>query len=77
MTCWQNTRCADRHRVSHGQNDLLDTKGVGQRSRFLADPSRTLDDVEYATMQWVDWYNNRQLHSLVHDIPPEEYEAAY
>jgi transposase InsO family protein len=56
---------------------LLDTKGVGQRSRFLADPSRTLDDVEYATMQWVDWYNNRQLHSLVHDIPPEEYEAAY
>jgi hypothetical protein len=24
---------------------------------------RTIDDVEYATMEWVDWYNNRRLPS--------------
>lgn len=38
---------------------------------------RTLDDVEYATMEWVDWYNNRRLHSVLDYIPPAEYEDAY
>jgi putative transposase len=38
---------------------------------------RTTDDVEYATMQWVDWYNNRRMHSQLDYVPPEEYEAAY
>jgi putative transposase len=38
---------------------------------------RTIDDVEYATMQWVDWYNNRRLHSQLDNVPPEEHEAAY
>ena len=35
-----------------------------------------IDDVEYATMGWVDWYNNRRLHSQLNYIPPDEYEAA-
>ena len=38
---------------------------------------RTIDDVEYATMEWVDWYNNRRLHSRLDYVPPEEHEAAY
>jgi len=33
--------------------------------------------VEWVTAGWVDWYNNRRLHSTLGDIPPEEYEAAY
>ncbi|WP_139804942.1 integrase core domain-containing protein [Mycobacterium intermedium] len=37
----------------------------------------TLYDVEYATMEWVDWYNNRRLHSVLDYAPPEEYESAY
>ena len=41
------------------------------------EPLRTLDDVEYVTMEWVDLYNNRRLHSQLDYIPPEEYEAAY
>ncbi|WP_344867122.1 IS3 family transposase [Planomonospora alba] len=40
-------------------------------------PWRGLDDVEIATMEWVDWYNNRRLHSACGDRPPAEFEAAY
>nr|WP_245956703.1 IS3 family transposase [Nonomuraea fuscirosea] len=40
-------------------------------------PWKGLDDVEIATMEWVDWYNNRRLHSACHDMPPTEYEALY
>ena len=40
-------------------------------------PWRTLDDVEIATLEWVDWFNNRRLHSELGDIPPAEHEATY
>jgi putative transposase len=42
---------------------LFKAEAVGPRSPFRAGPLRTIDDVEYATMEWVDWYNNRRLHS--------------
>jgi putative transposase len=53
------------------------TEAIGRGSPFLSGPLRTLDDVEYATMEWVDWFNNRRLHSLLDYVPPEEYETAY
>jgi transposase InsO family protein len=28
--------------------------------------------VEYATMEWVDGFNNRRLHSLLDYVPPED-----
>ncbi len=37
---------------------------------------KTIADVEYATAGWVDWYNNRRLHSTLGNIPPAEYEQA-
>jgi putative transposase len=40
-------------------------------------PWRTLADVELATLEWVDWYNNERLHSGAGDAPPVEYEALY
>jgi putative transposase len=40
-------------------------------------PWRTLEQVELATAQWVDWYNQRRLHSSIGNLPPAEYEAAY
>jgi putative transposase len=40
-------------------------------------PWRGLDDVELATMEWVDWYNHARLHSACDDRPPAEYEATY
>jgi putative transposase len=39
-------------------------------------PWRTLEQVELATAQWVDWYNQRRLHTIG-NLPPAEYEAAY
>ena len=37
-------------------------------------PWKGLDDVELATLEWVDWYNHRRLHSACGDIPPAELE---
>lgn len=40
-------------------------------------PWRTLEDVEIATLEWVDWFNNRRLHTELGDIPPAEHEALH
>jgi len=37
-------------------------------------PWRGMDDVEKATLTWVDWFNNRRLMEPLGDIPPREYE---
>jgi putative transposase len=36
-----------------------------------------LDDVELATLEWVDWHNNRRLHTACHDLTPVEYEQVF
>lgn len=38
---------------------------------------RSLEQVELATAEWVDWWNHRRLHSAINDLPPAEYEALY
>jgi putative transposase len=40
-------------------------------------PWRSLDAVEYATLQWVDWFNNRRLLEPIGYVPPAEFEAEY
>jgi putative transposase len=40
-------------------------------------PWRSLEAVEYATLEWVDWFNNRRLLEPLGDIPPTEFELAY
>ena len=40
-------------------------------------PWRSLEAVEYATLEWVDWFNNRRLLESIGDIPPAEAEAHY
>jgi putative transposase len=40
-------------------------------------PWRNLETVEFATLEWVDWYNNRRLLTPIGDVPPAEYEAMY
>jgi transposase InsO family protein len=44
---------------------------------FHEGPYKTMADVEYATAGWVDWYNNRRLHSTLGNVPPVEYEQAH
>ena len=40
-------------------------------------PWRSLAAVEYATLDWVDWYNTRRLLAPIGDMPPAEAEARY
>jgi putative transposase len=37
----------------------------------------SLEQVELATAEWVDWWNQRRVHSAIDDLPPAEYEARY
>jgi transposase InsO family protein len=40
-------------------------------------PWRHLEAVEFATLDWVDWFNHRRVLEPIGDIPPAEYEARY
>jgi putative transposase len=40
-------------------------------------PWRHLEAVEYATLEWVDWFNHRRLLEPIGNIPPAELEASY
>ena len=38
---------------------------------------RSLEEVEFATLEWVDWFNHRRLLEPIGDVPPAEFEAMY
>ena len=40
-------------------------------------PWRSIDHVEFATLDWVDWFNNRRLLEPIRYIPPAEFEELY
>jgi len=40
-------------------------------------PWKNIDAVEYATLECVDWFNNRRLLEPIGDIPSAEFEQAY
>jgi putative transposase len=40
-------------------------------------PWRHLEAVEFATLDWVDWFNHRRLLEPIGYVPPAEYEARY
>ncbi len=40
-------------------------------------PWRTCDQVEIATLEYVDWYNHRRLHSGAADLPPADFETLH
>lgn len=56
---------------------LFKNEAIAAGSPFRVGPLRTLADVEAITMEYVDWYNNHRLHSLLDDLTPEEYEQAH
>ncbi len=40
-------------------------------------PWRSFEQLELATARWVEWYNQRRLHSSIGDVPPAEFESTY
>jgi len=53
-------------------NGLYKTEVIRRRG-----PWRNLDAVEFATLEWVDWFNHRRLLEPIGNIPPAEAEARY
>lgn len=53
-------------------NGLYKTEVIHQRG-----PWRSFEAVEFATLEWVDWFNNRRLLEPIGNIPPAEAEARY
>lgn len=51
---------------------LYKTELIRQRG-----PWKNIDEVEYATLEWIDWFNNRRLFQPIGDVPPAEFEMAY
>ena len=53
-------------------NGLFKTELIHRRG-----PWRSAEAVELATLEWVDWFNNRRLLEPIGNIPPAEAEARY
>ena len=53
----------------------------GNSVSAIKGPWRGLDDVEFATMTYVDWFNHRRLHGEITNdnsyTTPAEFEAVY
>lgn len=47
-------------------------EAVAKKSPFSMGPLRTLADVEELTFDWLNWYNNRRLHSSLGNVPPDK-----
>jgi len=58
--------------LAESLNGLYKTEVIYRRG-----PWRTIDAVEYATLVWVDWFNNRRLLEPLGYVPPAEFEEAY
>lgn len=53
-------------------NGLYKTELIKPRA-----PWRTVDQVEVATAEWVDWYNHRRIYQHAGDVPPATTETAH
>jgi transposase InsO family protein len=51
---------------------LYKTELIRQRG-----PWKNIDEVEFATLSWVDWFNKKRLLGPIGDVPPAEREDAY
>lgn len=40
-------------------------------------PWRMSEQIELATLEWIDWWNHRRLHEAIGHVPPAEKEATY
>jgi transposase InsO family protein len=56
---------------------LYKNEAIREDSPFRNGPLKTLNDVEWVTARWVDWYNTSRLHSRLGNTPPDEYETRY
>ena len=53
-------------------NGLFKTEVIRRRG-----PWRSLEAVEFATLEWVDWFNHRRLLEPIGNVPPAQAEEHY
>ncbi len=62
-------------------NALAETINGLFKAEVIYHPERgswkTFDEVEYATLDWVDWFNHRRLLKSIGDLPPAVFEKQY
>lgn len=58
--------------MSETINDLYKAEVIHRRG-----PWRSFEAVEYATLEWVDWFNHRRLIEPIGNTPPAEAEEHY
>jgi putative transposase len=58
--------------LAEAVNGLYKAELIGRHG-----PWRTAEQVELATLAWVQWWNQRRLHGALGHIPPAEHEANY
>ncbi|CAO3436141.1 Insertion element IS401 (Burkholderia multivorans) transposase [Azospirillum doebereinerae] len=63
---------SDDNALAETIKGLYNTEVIRRRG-----PWRTLEAVEFATLEWVDWFNHRRLLEPIGNIPPAEAEARY
>ena len=66
--------------VGDAQDNALMESAIGLYKTELIKkqgPWKTLADVELATADYVDWFNNKRLHTAIGGVPPAEIEAAH
>jgi len=54
-----------------------DHRPVQDRADPPAQPMEGIDDIGYAALEWVDWFNHRRLLEPIGHLPPTEFEATY
>ncbi len=86
LSMWYAARLADaglaastgRHSTAF-DNALAETV-VGLFNTEVArrrGPCRSPEAVEFATPEWIDWFNMRRLLGPIRDLPPADFEAQY
>jgi putative transposase len=58
--------------LAESYNGLYKTELIHRRG-----PWKNVDDVEWATLTYVDWFNHRRIHNEIGKVPPAEFEANY
>jgi transposase InsO family protein len=67
-----------RHQVDRRRRDEMSGDGLYKAEVIhRRGPWRSFEAVEFATLEWVDWFNNRRLLEPIGYIPPAEAEQRY
>ena len=66
--------------VGDSYDNALAEATIGQLKTELIKPRgpwRTIEQLEFAVFEYIDWWNHRRLHGQIGMIPPAEAEATY